>query len=143
MTEPISQNETATSAQPPGAVARVFRVEIDELIIDGFGARGDRPPSSRQQVSGRADSSRPGSGREGTGRPGSGREGSGREASGWPGPRRPAARLDATAAAAALRRELARELAGAGPEAEQLARAIADAVFRQLTAAPPVKCGPR
>jgi hypothetical protein len=39
-------------------------------------------------------------------------------------------------AAAAFRRELARELAVAGPAAEQLASVIADAVLRQLTATP-------
>lgn len=40
------------------------------------------------------------------------------------------------AARAVFRRELARELADAGPAAGQLAEAIADAVFRQLTARP-------
>ena len=45
-------------------------------------------------------------------------------------------------AAEALRRELARELGDAGPAAEQLAGAIADAVFRQLSA-PPHRGGAR
>jgi hypothetical protein len=85
----------------------VVNVEIGELILDGFGPMGSRPVTSRQNDSGRQGARRP-------------------------APDRP----DAARAAAALRRELARELAVAGPEAEQLASAIADAVFRQLTAPP-------
>ena len=51
-------------------------------------------------------------------------------------------RPDSGRAAEAFRRELARELAVAGPAAEQLATAIADAVFRQLSA-PPRRGGAR
>lgn len=79
----------------PPSPPRVVDVEIDELILDGFGPMDSRPANSR-----RPNSHRPYSAR----------------------------------AAEAFRRELARELAVAGPAAEQLAGAIADAVFRQLAA---------
>jgi hypothetical protein len=54
---------------------------------------------------------------------------------------RPVSSRRPNAARAAFRRELARELTDADPAAGQLAEAIADTVFRQLTARPPG--GPR
>jgi hypothetical protein len=121
MTDPLSQNETATSAQPTEPAGRVVNVEIGEVIFDGFGPVHYRPVTSGPVTSSPVPA-RSGSSRQGD---------SGRQA----GRRQAAGRLGA-AAAAAFRRELARELAVAGPEAEQLATAIADAVFRQLKLPP-------
>ena len=115
MTEPITPNERAVPAHLPPSPECVVNVEIDELVFDGFGPLDGRPTSSR----------RPNSRHPAPGPPGS-------------------ARLNSARAAEVFRRELVRELAGAmtGPEAEDLAGTIADAVFREL-AAPQQRRGPR
>jgi hypothetical protein len=114
MTEQISPNERAVPAHRPPSPERVVNVEIDELILDGFGPLDSRPGHWRPANSRRPDS-----------RPVSGRLNSAPLDS---------ARMNSARAAEAFRRELARELAGVGPAAEDLATAIADAVFRQLAA---------
>jgi hypothetical protein len=115
MKEQISPNESGVPAERPPSPERVVNVEIDELIFDGFGPLDSRPVNSRH----------PNARHPAPGRPDS-------------------ARLNSARAAEVFRRELVRELAGAmtGPEAEQLAGTIADAVFRQL-AAPQQRRGPR
>jgi hypothetical protein len=107
MTEQIIPNERGVPAHRPPSPERVVNVEIDELILDGFGPLDSSPVNSR----------RPNSRHPAPGRPDS-------------------ARLNSARAAEAFRRELVRELAGAmtSPAAEDLAATIADAVFRQLTA---------
>ena len=128
MTEQFSPNERAVPAHVPPSPEHVVNVEIDELIFDGFGPLDSRPVDWRLVNSAGRDSRRADSRRVNSGRVNSGRAHS--------------ARLNSARAAEAFRRELARELADAGPAAEQLATAIADAVFRQL-AAPQRRRGPR
>jgi hypothetical protein len=121
MIEQISPNERAVPAHLPPSPERVVNVEIDELILDGFGPL-DSPPGHWRPANSRRPDSRPVSGRLNSAPLDSARMNS--------------ARMNSAHAAEAFRRELARELADTmtGPAAEQLATAIADAVFRQLAA---------
>ena len=114
MTEQISPNERAVPAHRPPSPERVVNVEIDELIFDGFGPLDSSPGDSTFFP--RAESFRV-------------------RGAMTPGTRNIS--LNSVRAAAAFRRELARELADdmEGPAAEELAGTIADAVFRQLAAA--------
>jgi len=110
MNEQTGPNGGGVPAYRPPPPELVVNVEIDELIIDGFGPLDSRPVNSRH----------PGSRHHTPGHP------------------------DTERAAEAFRSELARELADAmtGAAAEQLAPAIADAVFHQLTA-PRQRRGPQ
>jgi hypothetical protein len=109
MNEQIFHNDGGIPLPSPASSGRVVDVEIDELILDGFGPLDSRPADWSQVNSGRPNARHPYSGR-----------------------------LNAARAAEAFRRELARELAATVTdlEAGQLAQAITDAVFRQLAARP-------
>lgn len=118
MNEQISPNESGVLGRPPLSPVRVAAGEGDTS------ARGPLSPGRVVNVEigelildgfGPLDPRTAGSRTADSGRPGSA----------GPYPAR---------AAAALRRELARSLGDAVPDAEQLAAAIAGAVFRQLAA---------
>jgi hypothetical protein len=108
-------NDGGVPAGRPAAAGRVVNVEIGELILDGFGPLDSRAAKSRPVDPARRDAARPNPGRLDAGR-------------------RHSRGPDTARAAEAFRRALARELGDAVPDAEQLAAAIAAAVFRQLAA---------
>jgi hypothetical protein len=108
-------NQVGVPPDRPALAGRVVNVEIGELILDGFGPLDSRPARSRPVNPARGIAAGPDPGRLDAGRR---------------HPRKP----DTARAAEAFRRELARELGDAVPDPEQLAAAIAAAVFRQLAA---------